>query len=179
MAALNKNESHTFRATVPGDLSALMALSNQAYGEYATVLTPDNWDKMHQDLNDVERLAQLLRKSRGIACFDGAQLVGMAFLVPHGHPTHIYPAHWSYISLVGVHPAYRGQGIAERLTVSCIGQARALGEPVVALHSSEIMGTARKLYERLGFKQVRELDIIYGKRSWLYKLDLGVGPNRD
>jgi ribosomal protein S18 acetylase RimI-like enzyme len=34
------------------------------------------------------------------------------------------------------------------------------------------MGTARKLYERLGFRQVRELDTIYGKRSWLYRLDL-------
>jgi ribosomal protein S18 acetylase RimI-like enzyme len=172
MAPLNRNESYTFRETVPGDLAALLALSNQAYGEYAAVLTPDNWQRMHQDLNDVERLAQLIRKSRGIACLDGGRLVGMAFLVPHGHPTHINPGHWAYISLVGVHPAYRGQGIAERLTTGCIGQARALGESVVALHSSEIMGTARKLYERLGFTQVRELDTIYGKRSWLYKLEL-------
>jgi ribosomal protein S18 acetylase RimI-like enzyme len=165
-------ESYTFRDAGPGDVAALQTLSNLAYGEYAAVLTPDNWEKMRHDLNDAERLAQLVRKAWGILCFDGAQLVGMAFLVPHGHPTHIYPAHWSYVSLVGVHPAYRGQGIAERLTVSCIGHARALGEAVVALHSSEVMGTARKLYERLGFRQVRELDLIYGKRSWLYRLDL-------
>jgi ribosomal protein S18 acetylase RimI-like enzyme len=140
-------ESYTFRDAGPGDVAALQTLSNLAYGEYAAVLTPDNWEKMRHDLNDAERLAQLVRKAWGILCFDGAQLVGMAFLVPHGHPTHIYPAHWSYVSLVGVHPAYRGQGIAERLTVSCIGHARALGEAVVALHSSEVMGTARKLYD--------------------------------
>ena len=167
------NESYTFRDAGPGDLAALQALSNLAYGEFAAVLTPDNWAKMHQDLNDAERLAQLIHKARGTVCLDGALLTGMAFLVPHGHPTHIYPAHWSYVSLVGVHPAYRGKGIAERLTLRCIGQARALGESVVALHSSEVMGTARKLYERLGFRQVRELDAIYGKRSWLYRLDLG------
>ena len=164
-------ESYTFREAVPADVAALQELSNLAYGEYAKVLTPENWARMHQDLNDTERLSQLVRKARGILCLDGPLLIGMAFLVPHGHPTHIYPAHWSYVSLVGVHPLYRGQGIAERLTVSCVAQARALGEAVVALHSSEVMGKARKLYERLGFRPVRELDIIYGKRSWLYKLD--------
>jgi ribosomal protein S18 acetylase RimI-like enzyme len=165
-------ERYIFREAGPGDLAALQELSNRAYGEFAAVLTPDNWARMHQDLNDTERLAQLVRKARGIVCLDGELLIGMAFLVPHGHPTHIYPAHWSYVSLVGVHPAYRGQGLAERLTLACIAQARDLDEAVVALHSSEVMRTARKLYERLGFRQVRELDPIYGKRSWLYRLDL-------
>lgn len=117
-------------------------------------------------------MAQLALKFNVIACLDNDLLIGMAFLVPRGNPTHIYPDSWSYIRLVGVHPEYRGKGIAKTLTVRCIENPRLSGEKVIALHTSEFMQPARKLYESLRFEKVRELEPYYGKKYWLYKLDL-------
>ena len=100
------------------------------------------------------------------------KLIGMAYLVPSGNPTHIYPADWSYIRMVGVHPEYRGMGIAKRLTQMCVDHARQANEKIVGLHTSEKMDDARHIYESIGFKIDKELDTIYGMRYWLYKLEL-------
>lgn len=40
------------------------------------------------------------------------------------------------------------------------------------LHTSEMMGAARHIYESLGFKKLREIEPRYGKKYWLYKLEL-------
>jgi ribosomal protein S18 acetylase RimI-like enzyme len=35
------------------------------------------------------------------------------------------------------------------------------------------MDAARALYEALGFKRIKEIDPIFGKKYWLYQLELG------
>jgi len=54
----------------------------------------------------------------------------------------------------------------------CIDFARSSDEKTVALHTSEYMNAARHIYESLGFRQIRELEPRYGKRYWIYKLEL-------
>lgn len=73
---------------------------------------------------------------------------------------------------MGVDPAHRGLGIGRQLTQLCIDEARNRGETTLALHTSEFMDQARKMYERLGFQKVRELAPMYNKRYWLYKLSI-------
>jgi ribosomal protein S18 acetylase RimI-like enzyme len=73
--------------------------------------------------------------------------------------------------MVGVDPAYRGQGIAKTLTKMCIDHARYNNEKTIALHTSEFMGPARHIYESMGFKVQYEIP-LFGKRYWIYKLDL-------
>ncbi len=79
---------------------------------------------------------------------------------------------WSYIRMVGVHPHYAGRGIGKQLTQRCIDFAISSDEQVIALHTSEYMNAARHIYESLGFKQMKELEPRYGKRYWLYQLEL-------
>ena len=79
---------------------------------------------------------------------------------------------WSYIRFVSVDPLFGGQGIGRKLTTMCIDQAKDNGEQTIALHTSEIMTNARRIYESLGFEVLREIDQRLGKRYWLYKLDL-------
>ena len=74
--------------------------------------------------------------------------------------------------MVGVDPAYLGQGIARQLIHQCLQQARANGEQTIGLHTSEKMVIARQLYETLGFEIVRELPPIFGMRYWLYAIDI-------
>lgn len=105
-------------------------------------------------------------------CLSGSDIVGMAFLVPSGNAWEIFPAEWSYIRMVGVHPAWQGKGIAKELTRLCIERARSRGESIVALHTSEMMTAARHVYEGFGFKVIREIEPRFGKRYWLYTLEL-------
>lgn len=96
----------------------------------------------------------------------------MAFLVPSGNPTHIYPADWSYVRMVGVDPDHRGKGIAKRLTQMCVDHARKSHEKIVGLHTSEKMEDAKHIYESIGFRLDKEIDPIYGMRYFQYRLDI-------
>jgi len=54
----------------------------------------------------------------------------------------------------------------------CIDFAKSSDEKVIALHTFEYMNAARHIYESLGFNQTKELEPRYGKRYWLYQLEL-------
>lgn len=60
-----------------------------------------------------------------------------------------------YIIQVGVIPEWRRKGIATILTTRCLKACRTNGKTRVALHVNENNPSAIRLYERLGFKTVR------------------------
>ncbi len=161
-----------YRVGTINDQPQLKRLGLLAYGEFSKKLAPDKWEVMRANQNDDEKLLQLIKIAKVFVCTIGDVLVGMAYLVPHGNPTNIYPAEWSYIRLVGVDPQHRGKGIAKTLTQKCIDHARASGEKTIALHTSEIMDAARHIYEGFGFKALREIDNPFGVRYWLYTMEL-------
>lgn len=74
--------------------------------------------------------------------------------------------------MVAVNPKYRGHGISKKLTQNCIVYATKNGETTIALHTSEFMNAARYIYESLGFERIKELEPLFGKRYWLYQLEL-------
>lgn len=154
------------------DREQLQQLAIESYSEYAYVLTPDNWNILHTNLHNEARFEDLVHKAEIFVCRNGTEIAGSAYLVPSGNPTPVFDAAWCVIRMVGVHPRYRGHGIAKELTKMCIEHAIAKGEKVVALHTSEFMDAARHVYESLGFKKQREIDPIFGKRYWLYTLNL-------
>ncbi len=162
----------TYRPGTVNDLTQLKELGLAAYGEFARILTPENWGKMQATLSDEEKLLQLIDTAKVYVCAYRGNIIGMAYLVPHGNPTPIYPADWCYIRLVGVHPDHRGKGIAKTVTEYCINYAKRTGETTIGLHTSEMMDAARHIYESLGFKRQKEIDNPFGVTYWLYSLDL-------
>jgi ribosomal protein S18 acetylase RimI-like enzyme len=154
------------------DLPQLLQLSIDAYSEYGQVLSADNWADFSGKLSDGDSLCELMGKATTFVCEDGNRIIGVAYFLPSGNPTAIFQADWCYIRMVGVYPDYRGQGIARKLTEMCIDQARQTKEHTLTLHTSEFMNAARHIYESLGFSVLREIDPIFGKRYWLYKLDI-------
>jgi ribosomal protein S18 acetylase RimI-like enzyme len=74
--------------------------------------------------------------------------------------------------LVTVLEKYEGMGIGQQLTERCIDFARTQGEQVIALHTAEFMDKARHIYEKIGFRIVKEIPPRYGKRYWLYEMNL-------
>jgi ribosomal protein S18 acetylase RimI-like enzyme len=161
-----------YRSGTANDKEQLQALGLVAYGPFRKVLTEENWNKLHQFLANPQTFSHLMQTSTCFICEINNELVGMSFLVSKGHPTDMFKAEWSYIRMVGVNPAFGGNGIGKKLTQMCIDYAKETNEEYIALLTSEFMNSARHIYENLGFEQLRELDIRYGKRCWIYFMDL-------
>jgi len=162
----------TYREGHPGERQRLQQLGILSYNQFSKILTPEDWEKMHRFLYNDKMWEQLVNHSTIFVCEDEDKLIGMAYLVASGNPTHIYPADWSYVRMVGVDPAYRGKGIAKRLTQMCVDYAKQSNEKIVGLHASEKMNDAIHIYESIGFKLYKEIDPIYGMRYFLYRLDI-------
>lgn len=162
----------TYRSGTTNDIQQLKSLSLKAYGQYAQILTPENWHKLRTNLNDDRLMSKLLETSYSFVCLDGDAIVGMAFLIPSGNATDIFQHDWCYIRMVGVHPGYTGRGIARKLTETSIVKAKELSEKIIALHTSEFMDAARHMYESMGFKIFKDIPDRLGKKYWLYTLNI-------
>jgi ribosomal protein S18 acetylase RimI-like enzyme len=166
------NRKFEYRKGTIDDVEQLQTLGIVAYGQFKNVLTPKNWELLNGNLQNKTRLIELLKVANCFVCADNAKIIGMAFIIPSGNPTDLFRSEWSYIRMVGVDPNYQGQGIAKALTKLCIDFARQTNENTIALHTSEFMDAARHIYENLGFKILNEIPPIFGKKYWLYILNI-------
>jgi ribosomal protein S18 acetylase RimI-like enzyme len=154
------------------DKEKLRKVGLASYGLFKDVLTAEHWGTMYTFLTAENSYIDLLSKSRCFVCELNGELIGMAYLVAKGNPTSVFEPEWSYIRMVGVVPEYGGNGIGKKLTEMCIAFAKESNEKTIALHTSEFMDTARAIYERAGFVQIKQIESKYGKKYWLYKLEL-------
>ena len=163
----------SFRQGTIDDLQNLKKLGIKSWTPFQKNLTEEHWNSLNKIICAEKTYENLIGQSNCFLCVENSKnVVGMAFLVPHGNPTDIYLTEWSYIRFVSVDPEFGGQGIGKKLTIMCIDSAKQNGEKMIALHTSEIMYKARHIYESLGFEILREIDQRLGKRYWLYKLEL-------
>jgi len=161
-----------FRQATINDIHALKALALSSWQQFEVSLGKDNWNELCLALDKVN-YADLVNSAYGVVCTVGEEaIVGMAFLVPSGNPTDIFPGDWCYVRMVTVDANYNGMGIGRGLMLRCIEQARDQGESIIGLHTAEFMNKARHIYESVGFRIVRELGQRFGNKYWLYQMDL-------
>ncbi|XZF14602.1 GNAT family N-acetyltransferase [Chitinophagaceae bacterium MMS25-I14] len=161
-----------YRIATPKDLPQLKALGIVAYTQYKSLLPADGWKVLEANISKDETYIDLLNQSMCVVCEADGTIAGMAYLVPAGNPTEIYPADWCCVRFVAVHPAFSGKGIGKRMMKWCIRRANETGEHTIALHTSELMHAARHIYESMGFEIVKEIAPRFGMRYWLYKMEL-------
>jgi len=159
-----------YRKASVDDAERLKSLGLSAYGRFQEVLGT-HWKTMEANLQEMD-YAHLLSYAHGFACETTDKIIGMAFLVPSGNSTTIFPSNTAYIRLIGVHPGYEGKGIGKKLTAMCVNYAREIHEKTVMLHTSEFQNNARHIYETLGFVRIKELPKIYDKQYYLYRFEL-------
>jgi len=164
-------KSLSYRKATTEDLAALQQTMIEAYKGYQNILLPEYWEKMKGNLANEETSIHLLELGTGFVCEHKGFVIGVVFVVPSGNPTALFSAEWSYIRMLGVLPKYRGLGIASALMSQCIDHAIEAGEQVLALHTAGYQ-SAWHIYERLGFRKVKDLELILGQYYWLYTLDL-------
>ena len=166
------DDTLTYRGVTAADKEQVKELGWLAYSQYAPLLTPEHLETLRTNMYNDASWTSLLAIAGGYVCTHNEAIIGMAFLVPHDNPNDLFKAEWAYIRMVGVHPAYQGQGIARQLTTMCIDYARSLDEQTIALHTSEAMPIAMHIYESMGFVRQYEVPRRLGLRYWIYTMEL-------
>ncbi len=155
------------------DLTKLKQLAIKAWQPFQKELTAENWQSLFGIISDEKTFSDLLEISHCFVCeTERNEIVGMAFIVPSGNAFDIFKKDWTVIRFVSVAPEFGGHGIGRKLTEMCIDFAKKNNEKTIALHTSEMMNTARHIYESYGFKILREIKPRLGKKYWLYTLEM-------
>lgn len=148
------------RGARAGDRGAIEAVTLAAYQEFAPQM-PQHWELYRQNI--VGTLAKTEPENQLVAEREG-RIIGTVLLYPAG--TTLTSPRGDVITLVlpevrllAVAPEGRGHGVGEALMRECVRRARESGAPGITLHTTDMMRTAMRLYERLGFVRVRELDL--------------------
>ena len=161
-----------YREGTMSDVDQLQRLGILSYGQFQSILSSENWEKFNGNLQDRQKFIDILKVAKCYVCEKYGEIVGVAYIVPSGNPTDIFQSNWSYIRMVGVNPKCKGNGIGKKLTQMCIDFAKENKETIIALHTSEFMNAARHIYESIGFKQIKEIEPLFGKKYWLYQLEI-------
>ena len=158
------------RNAVVEDFDRVAVLAVSAYRQYFQSLSIKNWNIMQTSLSDVSKIAD---RGQLIVAQSDRELVGsVVYFTPGTSNSRLFEPEWASIRMLAVSPNYRRQGIGQQLSQECIDRARKDKAEVIALHTSELMTGAMKMYEKLGFERDIELPRSLGLRYWRYLLDL-------
>lgn len=160
-----------YRIGKTSDLDKLKQLGMSSYLEYSNILSSDNWFKMKSFINDENALLNLLIDSTCYTCEANSEIVGMVYFVPSNHNYEMFDPNWSIIRYLAVHPNFRGNGIASKLTDLCLVQATNTEEKFVALHTAYNTQSAIAIYEKRGFNRTKKI-VRYGIEYWIYLLKI-------
>ena len=142
----------------PEDRDAIREVTLAAYQEYAARMQTF-WDAYRRNI--VASVTDAGSAEQLVAERDGA-IVGTVLLYPRrrmalpGGGWLDMP--WPEVRLLAVAPAERGRGVGAALMQECVGRVRRAGGRVLSLHTTDLMRTARRMYERMGFVRAPELD---------------------
>ncbi len=161
------------RDALPEELDEASAMMVSAYSEYAASLPRQGWEAYASNIADVR--GRLGEADLIVAVRNGA-IVGAVTLYPVGSRPigEGWPTGYSSIRLLAVQPEARGRGVARALMAECLRRSREQGARCVGLHTTELMAIARGMYERMGFRRVRQFDVepIPGRLVMAYELCL-------
>ena len=130
----------------------------EAYTEYSSVLSPQDWEGYASRIIDVSSRAS---ESDLIIAKKTDVIVGAVTFFPilKNRTLMIWPPDWTGVRLVAVAPQNRREGLGRMLVAECIKRSREQGAVAVGLHSNKFMEAGVKMYENIGFVRAEEFDI--------------------
>lgn len=143
------------RAEELDEISTLLSVS---YAQYMPENPSPAWVDYERDIGDVRK--RLAVSTLIVAEVDGGVAGAVTFYPDGALGDDPWPARWSALRLLAVHPDARGRGLGRALTEECIRRARALGSVTIGLHTTTLMNVARAMYEGMGFTRVPEHDFL-------------------
>ncbi|HKH90246.1 MAG TPA: GNAT family N-acetyltransferase [Gemmatimonadaceae bacterium] len=155
----------TIRDLRPSEFDALGRLMVGVYSQLDDFPTPAEQPSYYEMLANIGRFTEKPDTRVLVAVTPEDELVGgvvyfgdMAHYGSGGIATSIRDA--SGIRLLGVDSRFRGSGAGRALTNACTQLAREAGHSQVILHTTQAMGIAWALYERMGFARSEDLDFL-------------------
>ncbi|WP_138496155.1 GNAT family N-acetyltransferase [Paenibacillus pinistramenti] len=144
------------------DQPGIERLLLDAYGQYEQVMPADRWAEYRDSI--LESVYREGPEARIVAEKDG-EIVGSLLLfltseAAYGRPELDIQA--PIIRLLAASPKVRGQGVATRLIQATVERAKRYGAERIYLHSSDLMASAIRLYEYLGFERTPEKEMLNG-----------------
>ena len=134
------------------------AVTLAAYEEYAKLMPPTIWERYReaslQTLDDIGAAECIVAERQG-------SLVGSVLLYPasvRAYGSLAGEALYPEVRLLAVIPAARGLKIGKALMHECEQRARRSGADAIGLHTMDIMQTAIKMYEQMGYVRAPEMD---------------------
>jgi ribosomal protein S18 acetylase RimI-like enzyme len=140
----------------------ILDLTIAAYAQYQAVLPPDFWTYYQHNL--ITTVGGEGNSERLVAEQNGS-IVGSVMLFPAtANPYANTPISTSYpeVRFLAVLPQTRGQGIGTILMKECERRVQEAGAQAIGLHTAEVMQTAIRMYERLGYVRTPETDFQAG-----------------
>lgn len=141
------------RAPKPGDSKAMLTYINELVLEDVPILLNENQTLEDEERYIKEALVEIEREEKiQLLVFDGERLVGNA-QVDRGKYRE------KHVGALGISIAkdFRGIGVGQRLAKAVIEGAKNLGVKMVVLEYIKTNEQARKMYEKLGFREFGEL----------------------
>src|SRR5437868_8813998 len=134
------------------DAEALNKVALAAFAQFRNEYS--DWPAMAEG---VSRMSQLASAGEVVVAEHEGQIVGGVAYISGGRPkAAFFDQSWPIIRMLVVAPVARGKGMGRRLTEECISRARRDEAPLIALHTTKIMGVAQPMYLRMGFQPIRD-----------------------
>ena len=155
------------------EIDQVALLIRDAYQEYQASIPVEVWEGYARDIMDVRGRLDVTELI--VAEHRGGLLGAVTFypntpLSDQGE----WPAGWTGIRLLAVHPDARGMGVGRALMDECLRRSRLREATALGLHTTELMSVAQRMYERMGFVRAPEYDFQAGPKVVVmgYRLDL-------
>ena len=142
----------TIRTAAPEDMEGVRDVTVAAYDQYRRAMSGPAWEQYKGNI--LRALKESDRALCAVAVRNGS-VVGSVWLFP---PTSDLARPYPEVRLLAVQPEARGGGIGLKLMQECIRRARATGALALSLHTTLMMESALRMYERMGFHRTPETD---------------------
>lgn len=143
------------------DREAIREVLLAAYGEYEGTMPEERWieykNNIAASVDAPGPFARLVAEREGRVV--GSAVLFDSSIVAYGRDLGIESP---IVRLIAVSPEARGQGVATALLRESAIRAKAHGGDTLHLHTSDLMASAVRLYERLGFERAFDKDIYNG-----------------
>jgi len=146
------------------DTLAVNALAVSAFEQYRERYT--DWPEFVEKIGN---MAALSRSGEIIVAEADGEIVGaVAYIGLSAPKASFFDPSWPIMRMLVVSPKARGAGVGRALAEECLSRALRDKAEVFALHTSPIMLVALPMYERMGFRFLRDAPAIHGVPYGIY-----------
>lgn len=154
----------TIRNAEPSDRDAIEEVLMDAYGQYEQELSEQLWNQYKESI--LASIDGAATRARLIAELND-EVAGSVFLFDSSEAAYGLPGldiHSPIIRLLAVSRKARGYGVATELIRASAKLSLEWGAETLYLHTSDMMDSAVRLYERLGFERAFDKDLMNGEK---------------